>query len=182
MKALIAASLLALISALAIAGSHPPRTLEAQLLHLQLARSMPEAADELANEPAEVQALFLAYADDSVLLAKAMLALLRHPDMARPVLTAFGDQPLFQDVLRRYGEDVVLPIHYFLTNEVSSLEVMHGIGATAQSAFGAVRNMWRSEPSDASVDDTLTPHDRGWHAVQFLDADGYDFLGQFVVD
>src|SRR5690606_29080870 len=79
MKALIAAGLLALMSALAIAALHPPRTLEAQLLHLQLVHSMPETADELANEPAEIQALFLSYADDIVLLTKARLALLRYP-------------------------------------------------------------------------------------------------------
>src|SRR5690606_3627548 len=133
MKTLFLAGLLAFLAALLIAGLFKPKPLEAQLMHLQLEQSVPDAANELAAESAEIQALFLAYADDPVLLAKARLALLRYPELTRPVFLSFGASQAFQDVLKRYGEDVVLPIHYFLTHEVATLEFMRGLSDTAKA-------------------------------------------------
>lgn len=182
MKTLFVAILLALLGALLITSLYKPKPLEAQLLHLQVERAMPEAADEIAGEPAEIQALFLAYAEDPVLLAKARLALLRYPDMARPIFLMLGESPDFREVLRRYGEDVVLPIHFFLTHEVFTLELMRGLSETAQSALSTVRRLWNGdEPAQAASTGALTTEERGRYAVQFIKAEGYDFLGQFVI-
>lgn len=183
MKTILVASLLALLGALLITSLYKPKPLEAQLLHLQVEQVMPEYADLLAAEPAEVQALFLAYADDPVLATKARLALLRYPNIATPILLILGDRLEFQDVLRQYGEDVILPIHYFLTNEVFTLEVMRGLNETARSAVNAVRRLWSgSESEQAVANGPLSSEERGWYAVQFIKAEGYDFLGQFVVN
>lgn len=183
MRYLISASLLALLAALLIAFLYKPKPLDAQLLHLQVEQAMPEYAQALATEPAELQALFLVYADDPVLATKAGLALQRYPEMARPILLMFGDSQDFQLVLRRYGEDVVLPIHYFLTHEVFTLELMRGMSESARSAVDAFRKLWSAgEPAEASTTGALSSKERGWYAVQFLKAEGYDFLGQFVMN
>ncbi len=182
MKTLFLASLLAFLAALLITSQYKPKPLEAQLVHLQVEQAIPEIAGELDAESAELQALFLAYADDPVLLAKARLALLRYPDMARPIFLLFGDSQEFQDVLRRYGEDVTLPIHYFLTHEIFTLELMRGLSETAQSALSAARRLWsEGEPARAAANGPLSSEDRGRYAVQFIKAEGYDFLGQFVM-
>ncbi|AEC22146.1 hypothetical protein PT7_3606 [Pusillimonas sp. T7-7] len=182
MKTLFLAGLFAFLAALLIAGLFKPKPLEAQLMHLQLEQSMPEAAGELAAESAEMQALFLAYADAPVLLAKARLALLRYPDMARPVFKAFGAGREFQDVLARYGEDVILPIHYFLTHEIFTLELMRGLSDTARTALHSVRRLWsQSQSVQADSNGVLSAEERGRYAIQFLKLEGYDFLGQFVV-
>lgn len=182
MRTLFAAALLAFVCALLITGLSEPKPLEAQLMHLQLERTAPSVADELAAESAELQALFLEYADDEVLIAKARLALLRYPEMARPILLAFGDRSEFTEVLRRYGEDVILPIHYFLAHEVFTLELMHGLGETARSAMGAIRRWWGIESAQTGASAALSSEQRGEFAIQFLKAEGYDFLGQFVLN
>ena len=182
MRYLIPAGLLAFLVALLITGLYRPKPLEDQLVHLQVEQVMPEYAEALAAEPAELQALFLAYADDPVLLAKARLALLRHPDVARPILPIYGENPAFQNVLRTYGEDVVLPIHYFLTHEIFTLELMRGMSETARSAMNALLGVWGRETPDAGpAQGELTAEERGRYAIHFIEAEGYDFLGQFVM-
>lgn len=181
MKSISVAVVLAFLCALLITGLSKPRPLEAQLMHLQLEQAAPSMANALSGESAELQALFLDYADDEVLMAKAGLAMLRYPHMARPILLAYGDQPEFTDVLRRYGEDIVLPIHYFLSNEVFTLELMHGLGETTRSALSAVRRWWGAESTPADSQAVLSGEQRGEFAIRFLQAEGYDFLGQFVM-
>lgn len=176
------AGVLAFLGALLIAAQYKPQPLETQLLHLQIRQTMPEMADELADEAAEIQALLLAYADDPILLAKARLALLRYPDMARPALLMFGDVQEFQQALRRYGEDIMLPIHYFLTHEVFSLELVRGLNETARSALAAIRGLWNDHADPVASGSALTSEERGRYAIQFLLAEGYDFLGQFMLN
>src|SRR3546814_2382544 len=53
----------------------------------------------------------------------------------------------FQDVLARYGEDVILPIHYFLTHEIFTLELMRGLSDTARTALHSVRRLWSQSQS-----------------------------------
>lgn len=183
MKTLLAACLLAFLGALLITGLYQPRPLEAQLLHLQLRQAIPEAAGELSDEPVEIQALFLSYADDPVLLAKARLALLRYPDPARPVLLLYGENPAFQEVLRRYGEDVILPIHYFRTHNIFTLEIMRRASDTTRAAVGAVQRLWDGDaPAQSRDQSALSGEERGAYAIHFLEAEGYGFLGQFVTD
>lgn len=181
MRSLFTATLLAFLAALLITGLYRPKPLEDQLVSLQVEQAMPQYAAELSAEQAVLQALFLVYAEDPVLLAKARLALLRYPDMARPILTTFGENPTFQSVLRNYGEDVLLPIHYFLTHEVFTLELMRGMNETARSVLNAVRGWWnQGEPIEAVGQGRLSGEERGWYAIHFIDTEGYDFLGQFV--
>lgn len=182
MKSFFVAILFAVLGAVLITGLYKPKPLEAQLLHLQVEQAMPEMANELSGEPAELQAIFLAYADDPILIAKARLALLRYPDMARPILLMFGEEEDFQEVLRNYGEDITLPIQYFMNHEIFTLEFMRGLSDTARSALSTVRRMWNGNaPAHVPSNGALSGEERGRYAVQFIKAEGYDFLGQFVI-
>lgn len=181
MKRLLVAGLLAFFGALLITIVYKPQPLDTQLLHLQVIQTLPELADELDTESAELQALFLDYAEDPVLLAKARLALLRYPDMIRPIFLTYGENDEFQAVLRQYGEDITLPIHYFLTHEVFTLELMRSVQEASQSALDTVRRLWNDhEAVNAIVNEALSSEERGRFAIQFLQVEGYGFLGQFV--
>lgn len=183
MRNVVAAGILALIGALLITRWYPPKPLETQLLSLQVAQAMPEFAEPLMREPAQLQALFLTYADDTVLLAKARIALLRYPDIARPLFSLLGDDPAFRDALRNYGEDVLLPIHYFLTNDVFTLTLFRGLSDGARSALQAWRRLLGSASDGEPVEPAdITPLERARYAVLFVNAEGYDFLGQFVMN
>src|SRR5690606_21381561 len=181
MRVLFRTLLLAFSAALLIAVVYRPKPLEQQLVHLQLQQSIPHYAPEMAGEPVELQALMLMYAHDPVLLAKARLALMRYPAMAQQILLQFGELPTFQGVLKRYGEDVLLPIQYFLENEVRTLEIMHGMSETAKAVVSTLRGWWDGETAGETATGRLSPEDRGWYAVQFIDSEGYDFMGQFVL-
>lgn len=182
MRRLSWAALLAFLGALLITALYRPAALEEQLVHLQVERAMPQYASSLSAEPATLQALFLAYADDPILLAKAHLALLRYPEIARPILLLYGDNQAFQEGLRNYGEDVVLPIRYFQVNEVFTLELMQKLSETARTAFLAVRDMWQgNESSSDQGAGPLSPEDRGRYAIHFINEEGYGFIGQFVL-
>lgn len=189
MRKLIFAVLLALLGALLITGLYRPRPLEEQLLRLQVGKALPQYSAALADESAQIQALFLMYADDPVLVAKARLALMRYPDTARPILVMYGDDPAFQDVMRTYGEDVALPIHYFLNNEIFTLEFMRGLSDAAYSAANAVRGLWSNAAAGGASNAAggsgsrapLSREERGQYAIHFIQAEGYDFLGQFIM-
>jgi len=108
--------------------------------------------------------------------------LMRYPDMARPILLTYGASQLFQDVLRTYGEDIVLPVHYFLSNEIFTLELMRGMSDTARSALNAVRDLWLgSQPNESAAREALTIEERGRYAIHFIHEEGYGFLGQFLM-
>src|SRR5690606_24796008 len=93
------------------------------------------------------------------------------------------DSKEFLNVLRSYGEDVILPIHYFVTQEIFTLELMRGVSETTKSALSAIRRLWNdNESAQARANGALSGEERGSYAVQFLKAEGYDFLGQFVMD
>ena len=182
MKVFARIILLSMLGALLIAVLTRPKPLDEQLLHLQVVELMPQYARDVEAQPAQVQALLLAYADDPVLLGKARIALTRYPEIARPVFEAFGMNPSFRDVLRRYGEDVVLPIQYFLTQEVFTLELMRSMSDTARSVMGTLRGWWSDElQQKEETRGSLSAEERGWYAIQFIETEGYGFIGQFVL-
>ena len=183
MKSFLFALVMAVIGAALVTGLSQPKPLEAQLVQLQVEDALPQYADDLAAEPTALQALLLGYADEPILLAKAHVALLRYPDIAREVLLLYGDDPAFRLVLARYGEDAILPVHYFLSNEVFTLEVMRSLGASARSAMEAARGLWSGGTGAPETErGPLTAEDRGRYAIHFVEQEGYDFIGQFVVD
>lgn len=158
---------------------------EEQVMGVAVRQSFGDAASQVAAEPLEVQALLLDYADHEPLLLKARVALMRYPDLARRILPVYGDKPEFQEVLLKYGEAALPPIGYFMDNELISLELRRALSERIEEArllYGRlVGTPEDTAPSAIASVPELTAEERGWFAVQFLQEDGYDFLGQFVV-
>jgi hypothetical protein len=201
----------AVAAALWFSFNWEPGSIREKLVRLETKDALPELADQLANEPPEVQSVFLSYADDRLLLIKAEAALLKYPQLARRILPMYGDEPEFQEILRKHGEAVLIPINYFVENRVRSIEVMDYARRTYEDVSVAARRLWkRSAPPDegggdspqaqaeVASDEALAPSvedrplainggglsasERGWYAVQFIKKEGAGFLGQFVFD
>ena len=168
-------AILALLIAAAFAMFWRPVSLDERVVQLQLERVLPTDAQALAAQPLELRALLVDYAADSLLLIQAQAALRRHPTLAPDVLLAFGDEPDFRLVLREYGAALVPPIHFFMHNEVRTVALMKQAGELSERLRILVGG-------DAAVDsEPLSPElERGWYAVVFIQAEGHNFIGQFV--
>ncbi|HKJ94719.1 MAG TPA: hypothetical protein VKA32_03715, partial [Gammaproteobacteria bacterium] len=156
------------------------------LVKAEAADALPQYRDALRTEPAAVNAVFLDYADDQTLLLNARLALIRYPHMTREILPLYGTEPEFRAVFSRYGPTALPPIHYFLHHEVRTLRLMRAAGEAITGAKQAVLSLWRdgsasAEHSQDTSSGTIAPIQRGWYAVNFIQNEGHDFLGQFVV-
>lgn len=184
MRAMFVSTLIAAALAALIAFSWAPKSTEAALLKAQLEQRAPAYATELQDEVPELQALFLDYADDPLLITKARLALMRYPAMARPILVQYGAESEFMDVLREYGEHIVPPIHHLISNESLVLNLRkqtQDLLGSAIDAFQSLRGAQDADAGDDASSSPLTPEARGWYAVMFIKRDGHDFLGQFVL-
>ncbi|MEX2497473.1 MAG: hypothetical protein WD397_01185 [Wenzhouxiangellaceae bacterium] len=150
-------------------------TFEASLVRLEAERALPSIASSLQHEPLEINALFLNYASDQALWMSGSLAILRHGDVARQVLVAYGLLPQFQDVLVRFGADVVLPVSYFHAHDVATLRAQHWIG----ERYEQLSRWWSDEVEVASSE--LTPYRRGLMGIALIEENGHALLNQFVV-
>lgn len=171
------ALLLALISTV----SSSPMPIEERLIRIQAEDTLREFPG-IENEPLEVQAALLDMADDELLLLKARAGFLRYPEMARNILPLYGPEKEFRDILRLYGENILPPIDYFLSTPIGSIELMN----TAANKYRSVRDYFSGNGKSPDQEilpgtDNLLPVERGWYAVQFIQGEGHDFLGQFVV-
>lgn len=163
---------------------------EERLVRIQAQSAFPDMARALADEPIDVLGTLIAYRDDKVLLLKAQAAVLEHPRLARRILPLYGPEPEFREILRQHGASVLLPIDYFLENEVGMLTARAYAARTAAAAKAAAARLWGSRPPSSedpatsvrAHDEPLTPEQRGWYAVHFVRAEGHDFLGQFAMD
>ncbi|WP_298848014.1 hypothetical protein [uncultured Salinicola sp.] len=205
MKVWLSILLFALVGAgvLSAVASHEP--FEPRLVKLETQRALPSLADGLAGESAEINALFLSYADEPALWASAWLAIRNHGDLAREALVDYGLDPAFQRVLVRYGADAVLPVVYYRDHDIATLRAQHWLGTRYREASEQLDRWWgedeESESRDSSgaaknasqaenaipeesdkADTSLTPARRGQIAIAILDAKGHAFLQQFVVD
>ncbi len=163
-----------------------PVPIEQKLIRIQ-AGDVLQGFPGIEQEPVRVQAVLLDLADDPLLLVKAQAAFIRYPDMARHVFSLYGKEPEFQEILLRYGETVLPPIHHFLTRPIHTIELLN----QADQRYQAIKQYFSATPESASTAtpvpapgqfQTLTPEERGWYAVHFIKSEGHDFLGQFLVD
>lgn len=195
MKKLSLFLIVAVIAAVAISLTWQPMSFEERAIQLQLDQSSPELGAALKDEPLGVKAVFVDYADDKMLLLKAQAALMKYPQMAREIFPLYGDAPGFREILLAYGESVLPPIDYFLNNDVYSVNFAHYAGRKMRAAKRSARRLMAGDqrtanrdtatPSaDANADaaNTLTAEQRGWYAVKYIQNEGHNFLGQFVVD
>jgi hypothetical protein len=163
-----------------------PMLIEERLIQIQAENTLREFP-RIEKEPLEVQAALLDMADDELLLLKARAAYLRYPAMTREVFPLYGPEPEFREILRLYGENILPPIHYFLSKPVGSIELMNDLASKYQAALefftgGEETDKSTAGQQSASRKEKLTPEERGWYAVRFIQEEGHDFLGQFVLN
>ena len=190
-RAVILLVLAVLLAALTVAV-HEPVPVEHRVLRIQAQETLSEI-EGLEYLPFELQAALLDLSDDPLLSIKAQVAVIRYPELARRVLPLYAQEPAFRDILRRYGETVLPPIDYFLQNSVTTIEFMNSVAGRYARTRDHMARLWNGDTADDSAaqppdgTDTderfgpLTAEQRGWYAVNFIDAEGHGFLGQFEV-
>ena len=172
---------MALAVALILTVSSTPMPIEERLIRVQVEDTLHDFPG-LENEPIEVQAALLDMADDELLLLKARAAFLRYPEMARELFPLYGPDEEFREILRLYGENILPPIYCFLSRPIGSIEWMNTAASGYQTVIDLVTgNRQSPEKETTAGTGKLLPVERGWYAVRFIQDEGHDFLGQFVV-
>lgn len=170
---------IALLFSLVVRFLLPQHTYHEHLIRLQLKQTLPANLVDLEQESIETQALFLDYAQNTELVLKAQLALLKYPEKTRHILSLYGSEPAFSDILLRYGETVIPIIDYFLTSDpISSIKLIDQAG----KATGTLKDWWNGTADKSLAAAMPWPERQGWYAIHFIQQEGHDFLGQFVLD
>ncbi len=182
-KLLLICSLALLVAAIVSIASRPV-PIEQKLIQVH-ASDVLAGFPAIEKEPVDVQAVLLDFASDPLLLLKAEAAFIRYPEMARVIFPLYGAEPEFRDILRRYGENILPPIHHFVSRPIGSIEMM----SKAAQKYRAAKEFFIGAPDDQTSGNQarkqpgeLSPEERGWYAVNFIQSEGHDFLGQFIVD
>jgi hypothetical protein len=155
--------------------------LEQKLIRIHAIEKLSEFPG-IENETIELQAALADIADDPLLVLKAKAAMLRYPAMARDLLSIYGSSAEFQEILREYGESVLPAIQYFVANPIDSIEWMRKAGKQYESIKAWFAETAYDSPNDELTPELtkpLTPTERGWYAIQYISAEGHDFIGQF---
>ena len=162
-----------------------------QLIRIQAEQELGHIDGGILNEPLQVQATLLDYAGDKELVLKAWIALSKYQATTREILSLYGSEPEFQEILRTYGDAVIPVIQYFRDNDVWTVKAMDATGKAIASVVEAAKELWRrvtgngqAEPAAAAPPKpvALGQMERGWYAVHFIKHEGHDFLGQFAVN
>lgn len=156
---------------------------EPRLVRLEAQRTLPSIENSLAQETADINAVFLHYANDPALWMNASLTIGRYGDIAREVLLEYALLPDFQEVLVRFGPDAVLPILYYRDNDIATLRAQHWVAEHYQQ----VSHWWNkyANSADSEISPSLAqwgPYRRGQMGIALLTAEGHGLLNQFVVD
>ena len=181
----------AIVAALAICIVWKPVSYSEQLIRVQAEQELAHIDKAIVNEPLQVQAVLLDYAADNELVLKAWIALAKYPEQAREILSQYGSEPEFKEILKKYGESVIPVIQYFREKNVLSVVAMDATARTLQSAKELAKTIWNRmagneqanpDPAAQTPRRDLGPNERGWYAVNFIKNEGHDFLAQFVVN
>ena len=172
MRTLLVILGLATVTALISTVTSQPMLIEERLIQIQAEDTLTEFP-RIESEPLEVQAALLDMADDELLLLKARAAYLRYPEMTREIFPIYGPEPDFRDILRRYGENILPPIHYFLSNPIGSIELMNDLAARYRAAVQFFTSDEKTDTDNpgqqkSPVKEKLTREERGWYAVRFI--------------
>ncbi|MCS2609950.1 hypothetical protein [Halomonas dongshanensis] len=159
---------------------------ETRVVRLEGQRVLPAIEASLHSESVAINGLFLHYADEPALWMSAHLALSRYGEAAREVLLAYGYLPEFQEILARFGPDVMLPIAYYRAHDVATLRARHWLSERYQEAS----RWWRDTPAESHEGDegqnsdisAWGPDQRGLMGIALVAEEGHALLHQFVRD
>lgn len=183
MKKLLTICSLALILAAVFSLTAKPVPIEQKLIQIH-ASDVLDGFPGIEQEPVDIQAILLDLPDDPLLQLKTQAAFIRYPDIARSLFRLYGTEPEFQDILQRYGENILPPIHYFVSHPINTIEWTHKAAQQYRAAkqFFAGTSDPPPDSKKPNQSTELSSQERGWYAINFIESEGYNFLGQFVVD
>ncbi|RUR28136.1 hypothetical protein [Vreelandella nanhaiensis] len=180
--------LIVLVIALVLAGGlsalASSEAFETRLVRMETQQALPSIKATLAQESADLNAVFLHYASDQALWMNAHLAILRYGDIARVALLEYAALPEFQQMLVRFGPDAVLPIIYYRDHDIATLRAQHWVGEHYQQ----LSRWWKEKTEEVQRQGGPTevaawsPYRRGQMGIALLNAEGHGLLNQFVVD
>lgn len=185
--------LIAIVLAISASRAWPPAPFNQRLTQIQFA-ALPTIDPSLKQAPIDIQALLLNYADDPVLLLKAQAALMASPSTATSLFRYYGHDPAFQHILRRYGDSVLAPIDYFVSHQITTLELQqqtsetierlkqHILALFSTANTGPETTKKEIANSETASSEPLSAEQRGQFAIAFIAADGHRFLSQFTTD
>jgi len=183
--------LLAATTSLVICQLWTPLSYDEQLIRIQVKQELGYLDKNIMNEPIELQAMLLDYSNDRELVLKAWIAFSKYPEQTKEILSLYGSEPEFKQILINYGESIIPPIQYFLENDVWSIKAINSIASGIQAVTESAKNLWnnfigteqaKSNPDTQVQSSEFSPKERGWYAVSFIKQEGHHFLGQFVMD
>ena len=181
MKKLLLICSMALLMAAVFSTIAQPVPIEQKLINIH-ARDVLGDFPGIAQESVEIQAILLDMSDNPLLLLKARAAFIRYPVMARNLFPLYAAEPEFRDILRLYGEDILPPIQHFVSRPISTIEWMNKIAGSYEAFKQFFFDAPEAESQALANVKELSPEERGWYAVNFIQSEGHDFLGQFIVD
>lgn len=166
-------ALLAGLAAICVTVLSGPSGYDERLLDIAARRTLPADVYRIADGNPQMTAMFLDLEGDRELSYKYFLALEKYGVNGRRVLDLMGDDADFQEIVRKFGENVVPVIVYFMDHDMPSLQAVSWIKAA-----------W---PGGKASDEqqrfaAYGPESRGFHAVGQIEERGHHFLGQFSID
>ena len=105
----------------------------------------------ILDEPLHVQATLLDYSGNKELVLKAWIALSKYQATAREILLLYGSEPEFQEILRKYGDEVIPVIQYFRENDVWTIKAIDATGKAIGSVIEAAKELWNCLQQRKSV-------------------------------
>ncbi len=187
--------LMSLVIAGILSFSLTSKSLDEQLINVAVEQNLSFVAELIAQDSVETKAILLDYADKPELVIKSWLALRKYPNTAQQLFLLYGNDENFQTVILRFDADVIPVVDYFFQHEISTLTVQATLGDVKnkvvqlieQLSFTNLPNLIPSIMQAFSTSESfsipeLTPAQRGAYAIEYLNQDGHNFLGQFAVD
>ena len=136
----------------------------------------------IKNQSLVEQAALADLAKNELLALRIKTAFLVYPHLAQEVLPMYGSNAQFQAVFEKYGEAALPAIYYFVSKPIGSIQWMSSAGKQYDALKAWFINSDDNTHRNADTLSKLTPVERGLHAINYIDNDQYDFIGQFEVD
>jgi hypothetical protein len=187
--------LVSIVIAAILSFSLKTKSLDEQLINVAVEQNLSFAAELIAQDSLETKAILLDYADKPELVIKSWLALRKYPNTAPQLFLLYGNDEDFQKAILRFDADVIPVVDYFFQHPISTLTVQATLGdvknkvmqLVEQLSFTNLPNLIPSitqafTASESFTIPELTPAQRGRYAIEYLNQDGHNFLGQFAVD
>lgn len=166
--------------ALSISLLSKPVPVEQKLVSIHVAQTLGDFP-AIKNESIEVQAALADLASSELMVSRIQAAFLRYPNMASEILPMYGFDPQFQTIFKEYGDLALPAIQYFVSNPVGTVEWMNKAGKQYEEIKAWFSNTQLSTQQAASAVTKLTPQERGFRAINYIDKEGHNFMGQFKV-